>query len=156
MQARAARRARQRIRLRRTLAGSLLLGVAWLLTLALSFVRTAARAPVLATPSARADAFAAAGAARGRPALVVGWDPACGACDLTRSEMDRLDLEEAGVGVTSLSRHDAAAPALGLDRGPFPAYLLLDGDGRVRGVRRGYASPEALHLWVRSRLLSSP
>ena len=130
--------------------------MAWALTLAVSVVRTATRTPVAAPASSRVRSLGALGLSQGRPALLVGWDPACGACDLTRSELDRLQLEEAGVAVASLSRHDPAASGLGLDRGPFPAYLLLDGEGRVRGARRGYATPEALHLWVRSRLLASP
>ena len=156
MHARAARRARSRARLRRTAAGTLLLGAAWLATLALAFVRTVARPPATLPASGRAEALAAVGAAPGRPAFLVGWDPDCGACDVTRAELGRLGLEAAGVTVTSLSRYHPAAPAFGLDRGPFPAYLLLDESGTVRGVRRGYASPEALHLWARSRLLASP
>ncbi len=146
-------RRRRRRQAARAVGGSLLLGAAGTVVLLLPLARSASRPPAVAPPSARVAALAARGVEPGQPALVLGWDAACGACDAARANLGRLRLGAAGVAVVAVSRDDPAAAACGVDRGPFPAWVLLDGDGRVRGARRGYAEPETLHLWVRSRLL---
>lgn len=131
----------------------LLLGATGALALLLPLARSASRPTAAAPPAARLAALAGQGVEPGRPALVLGWDAACGACDTARAELHRLRLEAAGVAVVAVPRDHPAAAACGVDRGPFPAWVLLDGDGRIRGARRGYAEPESLHLWVRARLL---
>lgn len=135
------------------MGGSLLLGAAGALALLLPLARSASRPPAGAPPSGRLAVLAEQGVEPGQPALVLGWDAACGACDLARANLPRLRLEAAGVAVVALPRDHPAAAACGVERGPFPAWVLLDGEGRVRGARRGYAEPETLHLWVRARLL---
>lgn len=137
---------------RRAFGASLLLGAAGAVTVAVAFTRSAARSPLATAAPDRRGLLIQRGAPDGAPVLVLGWDPACGACDRTLGEVGRLDLEPAGVAVVPLSRNDPAASACGVDRGPYPAWVLLDGSGRVLGVRRGYAPPEAVHRWVRGRL----
>lgn len=141
---------------RHAVGGSLLLGAAGTVAVLLPLARSASRPAAVPPPPDRLAALAGWGVVPGQPALVLGWDPGCGACDVARAEVGRLQRAVAGVAVVPVPRRHPAAAACGVDRGPFPAWVLLDGEGRVRGVRRGYASPETLHLWVRGRLLEDP
>jgi len=149
--------AKREVAVRRVAAAATLGLAAAAVTLVASAAgRLAARPPASATVTSSADLRIPLGLpSDGRPRVILVLDPGCGACREAEADLPELRrLEAAGIAVTARDRADARP--LGLEPGPWPAYVLLGPEGRRLAVRRGRMPPGAVLLWVRGRLLATP
>lgn len=149
------------------LAGELLLLVVILLGVERFMTRDAARGPAPAIAATLTDGrpFSLA-ALQGRPALVYFWAEWCPLCAASQGAMDGVLADHPGVTVALHSGPSAEVAAYLEDAGlawpaiadatgvlaerygvrGVPAVFVLDGDGHIRFVTRGYTSALGLRL----------
>lgn len=160
---------RFRIRPKLFLELAVLLVLVWAAEAFLTRDAARGQAPPIEARTLEGEAFDLAGLA-GRPAVVHFWATWCRICDLEQGMVERLAHDHPLIGVAMQSGRDAEVAAWMATRGvaypvvndpdgelarqygvnAVPASFVLDRQGRVRFVTRGYTSGAGMRarLWL--------